>query len=118
MATPKKFYHDHFVLILLSTNAFLTCLDIIYILIKLGTSHGSDYYAQYRPSLGVNIYVPGGVIDIISFTVFAVVVMGINSVLSYRVYKIHRQLAIMVLSLGILLLILTLIIGNSLLLLR
>jgi hypothetical protein len=38
--------------------------------------------------------------------------------LSLRAYKIHRQLAIAVLSLGILLLLLTIIISNALLVLR
>ena len=115
MATPKKYFHDHFVLLLLSVNAFLAILDVVFILIKLSTRHGNDYIVQYRPSLGLSSNQAGSVIQIISFTVFASLVVAINILLSYRVYKIHRQLAITVLSLGILLLILTIIIANSLL---
>lgn len=118
MATQKKYFHDHFVLLLLSINAFLAAAAVIFILVRLGTSHGSSYIVQYRPSLGVNTYQPGSVTELISFPLFALLVAGINSALSYRVYKIHRQLAIAILSLGILLLLLTIIIGNALLLLR
>jgi hypothetical protein len=58
------------------------------------------------------------VLDLISFSVFAALILAINIGLSYRTYMIHRQLAVAVLSLGILLLILTIIISNALLVLR
>lgn len=118
MATPKKYFHDHFVLLLLSVNGFLTIAAILFITIRLSTSHGNDFIVQYRPSLGINSYRTGSVLDLIGFIVFAALVMGLNSVLSYRIYKIHRQLAITILSLGVLLLILTIVISNALLLLR
>jgi hypothetical protein len=118
MATPKKYFNDHFVLLLLSINAFLAVSGVIFILMRLSTSHGSSYIVQYRPSLGINQYQTGSVLELISFSVFAVLVMTINSALSYRVYKIHRQLAVVILSLGVLLLVLTIIISNALLLLR
>lgn len=118
MATQKKYFHDHFVLLLLSINAFLAVATVIFILVRLGTSHGSSYIVQYRPSLGINKFQTGSVLELISFTVFALLIVAINSALSYRVYKIHRQLAIIILSLGLLLISLTIIIGNALLLLR
>jgi hypothetical protein len=118
MVASKKYFHDHFVLLLLSINAFLAGLAVIFIALRISTSHGNDYIVQYRPSLGLDSYKSGSVLELVGFIGFALVVIVINSTLSYKVYKIHRQLAIVVLSLGILLLVLTIIISNALLLLR
>jgi hypothetical protein len=118
MATHKKYFHDHYVLLLLSINGFLAVAGIIFVLLRLDSSHGGGYIVQYRPSLGVSAYQTGSILQLISFTVFAALVMGLNTVLSYRVYKIHRQLAITVLSLGVLLLVLNIIVSNALLLLK
>lgn len=118
MASSKKYFHDHYVLLLLSINAFLAIAGSIIILLRLSTSHGSSYIVQYRPSLGINAYQSGSVVELISFVAFALLVLVIHSVLSMRAYKIHRQLAIAILGLGILLLLLTIIISNALLVLR
>lgn len=118
MATPKKYFHDHFVLLLLSINAFLAVAGSIFILLRLSTSHGTGYIVQYRASLGINAFKTGGVADILAFIAFAVLVVAIHTLLSLRIYPIHRQLAITVLSLGILLLVLAIIISNALLVLR
>lgn len=118
MANPKKYFHDHFVLLLLSINAFLAVAGSIFILVRLGTSHGTGYIVQYRPSLGINAYQTGSVVELLSFVAFAVLVLVVHTTLSLRAYKIHRQLAIAILSLGILLLLLTIIISNALLVLR
>lgn len=118
MAATKKYFQDHFVLLLLSINAFLAALAVVFITLRISTSHGNDYIVQYRPSLGLDSYKPGSVLDLVGFIGFAIIVIAINSTLSYKVYKIHRQLSIVVLSLGILLLVLTIIISNALLLLR
>jgi hypothetical protein len=118
MATPKKYFHDHYVLLLLSVNGFLSVAGIIFVLLRLASSHGGGDIIQYRPSLGINAYQTGSSLQLVSFTVFAALILALNSILSYKVYKIHRQLAITVLSLGILLLILNIIISNALLLLK
>lgn len=118
MTNSKTYFRDHFVLLLLSTNVFLAVLDIIFVIVKLSTSHGSDFIVEYRPSQGINTYKPGSMIDILSFCVFAAIIAVTNYLISYRVYRIHRQLAISVLSFGVLLLVLTLIVSNSLILLR
>src|SRR5581483_2126725 len=111
MATAKKYFYDHFVLLLLTINAFLSVAAIISITIRLATAHRNSYFIQYRPSLGTNAYQTGGVKELISFSLFAALILGINIALSYKAYKIHRQLAIIILALGILLLALTLIIS-------
>lgn len=118
MTIPKKYFHDHLVLLLLSTNVFMAIASTIFILVRLGTTHGNGFIVQYRPSLGINIYTPGNLIDILSFIAFAWMVLIVHVVLSLRVYNIHRQVTITVLSLGILLSILGVLIVNSLLLLR
>jgi hypothetical protein len=118
MASYKKYFHDHLVLLLLSINAFLAVAGSIFILLRLSTSHGTGYIVQYRASLGINAFKTGRVTDILSFIAFAALVLAVHTVLSIRAYNIHRQLAIAILSLGILLLVLTIIISNALLVLR
>ncbi|HEX7633147.1 MAG TPA: hypothetical protein VF401_02355 [Candidatus Saccharimonadales bacterium] len=118
MATPKKYFHDHLVLLLLSVNAFLAVAGSIFILVRLSTSHGNGYIVQYRSSLGINAFKTGSVVDLLAFVGFALLVLAIHAMLSLKVYHIHRQLAIAILSLGILLLLLTIIVSNALLVLR
>lgn len=118
MASPKKYFHDHQVMLLLSINGFLAVAGSLFILLRLSTSHGNGYIVQYRSSLGINAFKTGTVIDLLSFVAFAAVVLLVHTMLSMRAYKIHRQLAIAILSLGILLLVLTIIISNALLVLR
>jgi len=118
MASSKKYFHDHLVLLLLSSNAFLAVAGSIFILLRLSTSHGSGYIVQYRSSLGINAFKTGGVADLLSFIAFALLVFTIHTALSIRAYHIHRQLSIAILYLSILLLVLTIIISNALLVLR
>lgn len=118
MASTKKYFHDHLVLLLLSINAFLAVAGSIFILLRLSTSHGNGYIVQYRSSLGINAFKTGSVVELLSFVAFAALVLGIHTMLSLKAYRIHRQLAISILSLGILLLVLTIIISNALLGLR
>jgi hypothetical protein len=118
MATPKKYFHDHLVLLLLSINAFLAIGGGIFLLLRLTTSHGTGYIVQYRSSLGVNAFKTGSVVELLSLVAFAALVLAAHTILSLRAYHIHRQLAIAVLALGILLLVLTVVISNALLVLR
>lgn len=118
MATPKKYFHDHLVLLLLSVNAFLATAGGIFILVRLSTSHGNGYIVQYRSSLGINAFQTGNLFDLLGFVVFALLVLGIHVVLSLRAYPVNRQVAIAILGLGVLLLALTIIISNALLVLR
>jgi hypothetical protein len=118
MAVSKKYFHDHFVMLLLSVNAFLTIAGSIFILLRLSTSQGNGYIVQYRPELGINAYQTGSVIELLGFVAFLFLVLGVHTMLSLRIYRLHRQLAIAILSLGILLSVLTIIISNALLVLR
>ncbi len=118
MTFSKKYFHDHLVLLLLSINIFLVIASTIFILIRISTSHGSSFIVQYRPTVGINIFTTGNIVGLISFIAFGWLVSIANFVLSLRFYPIHRQVAIAVLSLGILLLVLSVIISNSLLYFR
>lgn len=118
MSSPKKYFHDHLVLLLLSINAFLAIFGSIFMLLRLSTGQGSGYIVQYRSNLGINAFQTGSVIDLLSFVAFAALVLAAHSILSLKAYHVHRQLAIAILGLGILLLVLTIIISNALLVLR
>jgi hypothetical protein len=121
MATPRKYFHDHLVLLLLSINAFLALAGSIYILVLLGTSHGNGYIVQCRDCSNpnaINRFTSGSILELLALAAFAIMVFVIHTTLSLRTYKIHRQLAIAILAMGVLLLLLTLRIGGSLLALR
>ncbi|HET7320411.1 MAG TPA: hypothetical protein VFI84_02365 [Candidatus Saccharimonadales bacterium] len=118
MATPKKYFHDHLVLLLLSVDTFLAFLASVFVLLRLSAGHGSGYIVQYRPVLGINSYKTGSVTGLLSFIAFALVVLAIHVILSMRAYHVHRQLAVVILGLGTLLLVLTIIVSNALLVLR
>jgi len=121
MASPKKYFHDHLVLLLLSINAFLAVAGSIFILVKLGTSHSNGYIVQCRDcsnASAINKFSTGSVVDLLSLVAFALLVVIAHTMLSLRAYHIHRQLAIAILSLGMLLLVLTIIVSNALLVLR
>lgn len=115
MATTRSYFRDHFVLLLLTVNTFLALFTTVFVLLRLVSSHGSSFIVQYRSSLGVSAFKTGNVNDLISFVIFALIILAINVVLSFRTYSINRNLAISVLSLGILLTVLDLIVSNALL---
>jgi hypothetical protein len=118
MASSKKYFHDHLVLLLLSTSVFLAIFGSIFTLVRLGTGHGTGYIVQYRSSLGINAFENGGLSDMLSLVVFAIMILVIGVAISLRAYRIHRQLALAMLSLTILLLLLTVFVSNALLALR
>jgi hypothetical protein len=118
MATPKKYFHDHLVLLLASLNAFAAMLAVILVLLRLSSGHGSGYIVQYRSSLGINAFKTGSVSNLLSFVVFALLSGVVNIGLSLKIYRINRHLALSILSLGLLLLVLSIIVSNALLVLR
>ena len=121
MAISKKYFHDHVVMLLLSINVFLALGAGIFVLVSLSTGHSNSYIVQCRDcsnAAAVNKFTNGSLVELVGFAVFAALVLATHVILSLRAYKIHRQLAIAILSLGILLLVLTVIVSNSLLVLR
>ena len=118
MAAPKKYFQDHLILLLLSINAFLTLSAVGLVLVRLASGHGDSYIAQYRSSLGINAFQSGSILDLLSFAVFAVLVLGVHTLLSIKTYPLSKQVSAVILSLGIVLLLLALVISNALLVLR
>jgi len=121
MAIQKKYFHDHLVLLLLSITAFLALAVSIFVLVKLGTGHSNGYIVQCRDCSNpnaINRFTSGGVGGLLGFIAYAILILVASTALSVRAYNVHRQLALVILSLGVLLLILTVIISNALLMLR
>ena len=118
MAIAKSYFHDHFVLLLLTLNTFMAFFAAIIVFLRLSSSHGNSYIVQYRSNLGVSAFKTGSVTTIISFGIFALLLLGINVVMSYKTYNINRHLTIMVLSMGLILTVLDIIVSNALLVLH
>lgn len=117
MVVPKQYLHDRFILLLASVNVFLTVLLSILTTLRLDTSH-SSYIVQYRSNAEINAFKSGSSSELFSFIFFGLIVLIIHLTISMKVYRIHRQLAIIVLALGMLLLVLAIIVSNALLVLR
>lgn len=117
MKLSNKYLHDRLILILLTVNSFFTLLGSALILLRLSSSSGVIWSA-YRSNLGISPYTPGKTVDILGFILFLVVIFGMNTILSVKVYQHHRNYAVAVLGLGTLLIFMTIIISNALLVLR
>jgi hypothetical protein len=90
----------------------------MFVLLRLSSNHGNGYIVQYRSNLGLDAFKTGTITELLSFVGYAILVPVVHTVLSLRTYSIHRQLSIIILALGVLLLILAIIVSNALLVLR
>lgn len=117
MRTAKNYFQDRLVLLLLSVNVFLAFLGMLSVLLRL-QGGGSGFIVQYRATLGISAFKTGSATDLISFVGFVLLVLVAHATLSWRTYHIRRQLSVIILSLGALLLLLAIIISNALLVLR
>lgn len=118
MHIPKNYFHDRIVLLLLSINTFLALLSSILVLLRLDTGRPDGYIVQYRANLGLSAFKSGDATTLISFIIFAGLVLAFHTILSMRVYQIRRNVAVAVLAMGLLLLCISLIVSNALLVLR
>ena len=118
MPATSKYFHDKVILILLGVNLFLAFLSSILIVLRIGNGQADGYIVQYRANLGISAFKTGGVAKLLEFILFAVLVLVVHIALSIKAYHIQRQLSIAILSLGILLLIVSIIVSNALLVLR
>jgi len=115
MPITKKYFHDRTILLLLGVNIFLAFLVIVSILFRLQLGGGSGFIVQYRANLGIDQYKAGGLGNLLSFIGFAVVILTTNVLLSHQTYHVRRQLSLLILTLGVLLLLLCVIVSNALL---
>jgi len=116
----KKYVYDKLVLFLLSVLVFLMLSVIISILLRVGSGQGiSDYYIEYRQgphhSPGGDFSPTGNVWAMLNFIWFALVATITATVLSIKAYKIKREISVIVLVFGVLLVFLALIVSNVLL---
>lgn len=118
MSSEQKYFHDRVVLLLLSISTFLVILASLLIVLRLDSGRNEGYIIQYRTNLGITAYKAGSVSELWAFVLFLVLVLVVNTVLSMRVYDVHRQYSITILSMGTLLIILAFIVSNALLILR
>lgn len=118
MTIPKKYFHDRLILLLLSINVFMAFLAAVWVLFKLDSGRSAGYIVQYRSSLGISALKTGTAGELIAFIGFAVMVLVIHTVLSMRAYPIKREVSVIILALGILLLVMSMIVSNALLVLR
>ena len=121
MNIPAKYLHDRLVLLLLSTNVFLALAASIFMVLQLSARHATDYIVQCRDCSNtayVNRFTHGSVGELLSFIVFALLILVVHTLLSLRTYNIHRQLSVTILGMGVLLLVITIIVSNALLVLR
>jgi hypothetical protein len=102
----------------MSVNLFLTLLTALWVLFKLDAGRSAGYIVQYRASLGISALKTGDATDLIAFIGFVILVFFVHAILSIRAYTIRREVAVVVLSLGTLLLLLAFIVSNALLVLR
>ena len=117
MTIPKQYLRDRLVLLIVSVNVFLTFLLTVLTIARLGSGH-SSYIVQYRADAAINAFKSGSSTELLGFVVFGFLVLVSHTILSLRTYLIHRQLAVIVLGLGTLLLTLAIIVSNALLVLR
>ena len=116
MPIPKKYLHDKLILLLVSSNVFLAFVCAILVFLRLNVGQSADgYIVEYRSNLGISAFKAGNVTGILSFVVFAVLIVILNIILSVRMYHIRKQLSVAVLAAGVLLLLLTIIVSNALL---
>lgn len=114
MLSTNKFFHDRLVLLLLSVNTFLALLTTLSVLFRLQGA-GTGYIVQYRAQLGIGAFKTGSVSQILAFVVFAVFVVVAHTMLSQRAYHLRRELSVLILGLGTLLLVIGVIVSNALL---
>jgi hypothetical protein len=118
MPAAKNYFQDRIVLLLLSINAFLTLLATLSVLFRLQGAGTNGFIVQYRANVGISGFKTGSILSLVSFIGFAILVFAANTVLSMRTYHIRKQLAVVILGLGTLLLVINIIVGNALLILR
>jgi hypothetical protein len=106
MVLPKKYFHDKSIFFLLLSNGLMLLACVVYVLLRVDTSQAAALIS-YRATLGISGFVSGRPSELYSFAVFALLVTGVNVVLSLRLFSARRLLATAVLALNVVLLIFT-----------
>jgi hypothetical protein len=103
MATPKRYSHDRTVLLLLSVNIFLAVLTAILVILSLTGSSDRVLTIEHRPALGLDANKVGTSLDMTSLVVFPLLIAAAHAVLSAKIYPLRRNLSVITLGMGTLL---------------
>jgi len=103
MATPKRYTHDRTILLLLSVNLFLSLLIAVLVILALTGSSDRVLTIEHRPALGLDANRVGSGLEMVSLVLFPLLVMTINTVLSAKAYPVRRNVGVVVLGMGTLL---------------
>lgn len=118
MPGQKTFFHDRLILLLMSINAFLVLASSLLLLYQLVNATSlQSLWSEYRTNLGPidKYFKPGGVDTYISFIIFMVLTFVFHIIIGRKVYHLRRQFAVLVMSLGTLLILLSTLVSNALL---
>lgn len=118
MTIPKKYFHDRLILLLLSVVVFTAFLAAVWVLFKLDSARSASYITQYRSSVGISKLKQGDSGELVAFIGFAILTAVISALLSVRAYPIRREVSVVILGLGALLIGMSIIVSNALLVLR
>lgn len=115
MQNQKKYFHDRVVLLLLSFNILIALLISLFLSLKLSNLPASYYpIIQGRFPEYQKIYNHGTIVSLYSIVVFIVLIVFINAFLSIKIYPYKRDYSIIILGLGILLVVLSYLVSQSL----
>lgn len=112
--SPKSFFHDRLILLILSINTFLALALIITALLSINDSD-AGYIKEFRSDLGLDGYKAGGVIDIVAFAVFSAILYIFQLLAATKIYHIRRHLSLIILLLTLIIYIFSLMVINALL---
>ncbi len=114
MDPTKKFLHDRLILVLLTIIAVLVVIGVGSVLLRFNAGQNATTIAGYRPNLSSSTYVSGNSLDIYELPLFMVLITAIGAILSVRLYRVGRELAVFMLSATIFLLLISIIVANAL----
>lgn len=114
MTNTRRFFHDRFILFILTINGFLTAVTLLTVLLRLD---GTDdrYIQAYRSNLGLDSTTVGGVSEIIAFVLFALGIFAIQIFMALEFHRFRKHAAWVVLILTTVLLLFNVIVANALL---
>lgn len=116
----KKYLYDKLLLFLVSVVVFLAAAVTVVTLLRIGSGQGiSEYYIEYRQgphhSPSGDFSPTGSVWSILQFVWFSLIVAVASIILSIKTFKLKREVSVIVLVFGILLILLAFIVSNVLL---
>ncbi|MEX2014586.1 MAG: hypothetical protein WD885_01475 [Candidatus Saccharimonadales bacterium] len=114
MPIPKSFFHDRLILLILSINTFLALALIITALLSIDSA-GPGFIKEFRSDLGLDGYKAGGVLDIVAFAIFSLVLYAFQFLAATKIYHIRRHLSLVILLLTLIIYLFSLMVINALL---